>query len=520
MHENRETSETPAAERGSRTAGEGLGRTARMYVPEESHSGTVPMNHSNKDGKPSAESAEGRPLIKENARQPNTYPTQSENHVSQGLAGVRKAAKENKEMKFTALLHHLTIELLRESFYSLKRKAAPGADGVTWQEYEPELEERLVDLHSRVHRGAFRATPSRRVYIEKGDGRQRPLGVAALEDKIVQHAVVTILNQIYEEDFLGFSYGFRPGRSQHQALDALSYALLKKKVNYVLDADIRGFFDNLDRSWLIKFVEHRVADPRILRLIQKWLNAGVMEEGKWSETKTGSPQGSVISPTLANIYLHYVFDLWVEVWRKKCAQGDVVVVRYADDIILGFQHQAEADRFLENFWERLEKFGLELHPDKTRRIEFGRFAEQNRKHRGEGKPETFDFLGFTHISGKNGLGRFMVRRTTIRKRMRAKLRQVKQQLCQRMHDPVPQTGGWLKSVVQGYFNYYAVPGNLASLGVFRDRVLALWWRTLRRRSQKRRISWTRILELAQRWLPQPRALHPFPDARFAAIHPR
>ena len=305
-------------------------------------------------------------------------------------------------MKFTALLHHLTVELLRESFYSLKRKAAPGVDGVTWQEYEDGLEDRLTDLHGRVHRGAYRAKPSRRVYIEKADGRQRPLGVAAMEDKIVQHAVVTILNQIYEEDFLGFSYGFRPGRSQHQALDALSYALLKKKVNYVLDADIRGFFDNLDKGWMIKFVEHRVADPRILRLIQKWLKAGVMEEGKWSETKTGSPQGSVISPLLANIYLHYAFDLWVNVWRKKWAHGEVVVIRYADDIILGFQHQAEADRFLENLQERLGMFGLEVHPDKTRRIEFGRFAEENRRRRGEGKPETFDFLGFTHISGKNG----------------------------------------------------------------------------------------------------------------------
>ena len=343
--------------------------------------------------------------------------------MSQGLAGVQKAARENKEMKFTALLHHLTMELLRESFYALKRKAAPGVDGVTWQEYEPGLEDRLVDRHGRLHRGAFRATPSRRVYIEKEDGRQRPLGVAALEDKIVQQAVVTILNQIYEEDFLGFSYGFRPGRSQHDALDALSYALRKKKVNYVLDADIRGFFDNLDKNWLVKFVEHRVADPRILRLIQKWLTAGVMEEGEWSETKTGTPQGSVISPMLANIYLHYVFDLWVDVWRKKNAQGDVVVVRYADDTILGFQYQAEADRFLENFRERLGKFGLELHPDKTRRIEFGRFAEQNRERRGEGKPETFDFLGFTHISGKNGIGRFTVRRKTIRTRMRTKLRQ-------------------------------------------------------------------------------------------------
>ena len=488
MHENRETSETPAVQPGSRPAGEGKSHTARMYVPEESHSGIVPMNHSNKDGTLPAESGEGRPLIKENAGQPNTYPTQSGKGVSQGLAGVRKAARENKEMKFTALLHHLTVDLLRESFYSLRRKAAPGVDGVTWQEYEDGLEDRLTDLHGRVHRGAYRAMPSRRVYIEKEDGRQRPLAVPAIEDKLVQQAVATILNQIYEEDFLGFSYGFRPGRSQHQALDALSYALLKKKVNYVLDADIRGFFDNLDKSWMVKFVEHRVADPRILRLIQKWLNAGVMEEGKWSDTQTGSPQGSVISPLLANIYLHYAFDLWVDVWRKKWAQGDVVVVRYADDIILGFQHQTEADRFLENFRERLGKFGLELHPDKTRRIEFGRFAEQNRERRGEGKPETFDFLGFTHISGKNGLGRFMVRRTTIRKRMRAKLREVKQQLRERMHDPVPQTGQWLKSVVQGHFNYYAVPGNLASLGVFRDRVLALWWRTIRRRSQKRRIS--------------------------------
>jgi group II intron reverse transcriptase/maturase len=358
------------------------------------------------------------------------------------------------------------------------------------------------------------------VYIQKEDGRQRPLGVAALEDKIVQQAVVTILNQIYEEDFLGFSYGFRPGRSQHDALDALSYALLKKKVNYILDADIRGFFDNLDKSWMIQFMKHRVADPRILRLIRKWLKAGVREEGQWSEPQTGTPQGSVVSPLLANVYLHYSFDLWVNVWRQKWAQGEVVVIRYADDTILGFQYQTDADRFRENLGERLAKFGLELHPDKTRRIEFGRFAEENRKRRGEGKPETFDFLGFTHISGKNSLGRFMVRRKTIRKRLRGKLRKIKQQLRRRMHDPLPQTGRWLQSVVQGHFNYYAVPGNLASLGAFRDRVLALWWRTLRRRSQKHRISWTRTLALAQRWLPQPSTLHPFPDARFAAIHLR
>jgi len=520
MHENRETSETPAAQPGSRSAGEGSGHTARVYVGEESHSGIVPMNHSNKDTRPSAENGEGRPLIKENAGQLNTYPTQSGKSVSQGLAGVRKAAREHKEMKFTALLHHLTVDLLRESFYSLKRKAAPGVDGVTWQEYEFGLENRLVDLNGRVQRGAYRAQPSRRVYIQKEDGRQRPLGVAALEDKIVQQAVVTILNQIYEEDFLGFSYGFRPGRSQHDALDALSYALLKKKVNSILDADIRGFFDNLDKSWMTQFMEHRVADPRILRLIRKWLKAGVMEEGQWSEPQTGTPQGSVISPLLANVYLHYACDLWVNAWRTKLAQGEVVVVRYADDTIVGFQYRKDADRFLENLRERLAKFGLELHPDKTRRIEFGRFAEENRKRRGEGKPETFDFLGFTHISGKNSLGRFMVRRTTIRKRMRGKLRKIGQQLRERMHDPVPQTGRWLRSVVQGYFNYYAVPGNLTSLGVFRDRVMALWWRTLRRRSQRRSITWTRILALAERWLPQPGMLHPFPDARFAATHLR
>src|SRR5262245_32308747 len=414
MHENRETSEAPAVKPGSRSAGEGDSRTARTYVSEESHNGIVPMKHSNNDKRSAAERAEGRPRIKENAGQPSTHLTQSGDRVSQGLAGVRKAARENKEMRFTALLHHLTVDLLRESFYSLKRKAAPGVDGVTWHEYETGLEERLIDLHGRVHRGAYRALPSRRVYIQKEDGRQRPLGVAALEDKVVQQAVVTILNQIYEEDFLGFSYGFRPGRNQHDALDALSYALLKKKVNYIVDADIRGFFDNLDKSWMIKFMEHRVADPRILRLIRKWLKAGVMEDGRWSEPETGTPQGSVISPLLANVYLHYGFDLWVNVWRTKWAQGEVVVVRYADDVISGFQHQMDADRFLENLRERLAKFGLELHPDKTRRIEFGRFAEENRKGRGEGKPETFDFLGFQHISGKNRFGHFTVRRRTIR----------------------------------------------------------------------------------------------------------
>jgi RNA-directed DNA polymerase len=332
--------------------------------------------------------------------------------------------------------------------------------------------------------------------------------------------VATILNQIYEEDFRGFSYGFRPGRSQHQALDALYVGITRKKVNWVLDCDIRGFFDNLSHDWLLKFVQHRVADRRVLRLIQKWLKAGVMEEGEWKSTEMGTPQGSVISPLLANIYLHYVFDLWVDVWRRKCAQGDVVVVRYADDNVLGFQHRGEADRFLIDLGERLSKFGLELHPDKTRKIEFGRFAERDRKKRGEGKPETFDFLGLTHMSGRNRKGYFVVKRRTVGKRMRAKLAEIKQQLRARMHDPVGQTGKWLKSVVQGYFNYHAVPGNMDSLAIFRQRVTLIWRRTLLRRGQKRRLDWTRMHQVAARWLPVPHVLHPYPEARFDAIHPR
>lgn len=520
MHENRETSEMPEANLGDRPAGEGESRTARMYVFEESDSGIVPMNHSNKSGKPPAESEEGRPLIKENTPQSNTHSTQSEARVSQGLAGVRKAARERKEMRFTALLHHVTVALLRQSFYALKRKAAPGTDGVTWQEYEAGLEDRLADLHSRVHRGAYRAQPSRRVYIPKPDGRQRPLGVAALEDKIVQQAVVTILNQIYEEAFRGFSYGFRPGRSQHQALDALYVAITRKKVNWVLDCDIQGFFDNLSHDWLLKFVQHRVADRRILRLIQKWLKAGVLEEGEWKDTQMGTPQGAVVSPLLANIYLHYVFDLWVDAWRRKCARGDVIVVRYADDNVLGFQHRSEADRFLEDLRERLRKFGLELHPDKTRRIEFGRFAEQNRKQRGEGKPETFDFLGFTHISGKDRKGRYALKRKTVGKRMRAKLLAIKQQLRRRMHEPIARTGPWLRSIVQGYFNYHATPGNTDSLSVFRYRVIRLWRTLLIRRGQKHNLTWVRMRKLADRWIPQPRVLHSYPRVRFDAMHPR
>jgi len=519
MHENRETSEMPD-ENLIRPAGEGKSRTSRTHVSEESDSGIIPMNHSNKDERSSAESEEGRPLIKENTHQPSTHSTQSEARVSQGLAGVRKAAREQKELKFTALLHHLTVDLLRDSFYVLKRSAAPGVDGVTWREYEAGLEDRIADLHNRVHRGAYRAQPSRRVYIPKPDGRQRALGVAALEDKTVQQAVVTILNQIYEEDFRGFSYGFRPGRSQHQALDALYVGITRKKVNWVLDCDVRSFFDELSHDWLLRFVQHRVADRRILRLIQKWLKAGVVEGGQWKNTEVGSPQGSVASPLLANIFMHFVFDLWVDAWRKKCARGEVIVVRYADDNVLGFQYRADADRFLDALRERLRKFGLELHPEKTRRIEFGRFAEQDRKQRGEGKPETFDFLGFTHISGKDRNGSFALKRKTIGKRMRAKLLDLKQQLRTRMHDPIALTGKWLKSVVQGYFNYHAVPGNTDSLHAFRNRLVRLWRTMLIHRSQRHHLNWARMRRLADRWLPQPRVLHPYPRVRFDAMHPR
>lgn len=497
------------------------GHTASMFVFEESDHVIVPVNPSNNDGLPSAERGEGSAWTKENASSSHTYPTQRGTGVSQGLAGVRRAAQERKREQFTALLHHLTVDLLRASFYVLKRHAAPGVDGVTWQAYETGLEERLADLHDRVHRGTYRAQPSRRVYIPKPDGRQRPLGIAALEDKIVQQAVVTILNQIYEEDFRGFSYGYRPGRSPHHALDALSVALTRKRVNYVLDCDIRGFFDTLSHEWLVKFLQHRVADPRVLRLIQKWLRAGVSEAGQWSETTVGVPQGAVVSPLLANVYLHYVFDLWVEAWRKRVAQGDMVVVRFADDVVLGFEHRADAERFLAALRDRLQQFGLELHAEKTRLIEFGPHAIANRKQRGEGKPDTFDFLGFTHMCERHRkTGYFIVRRKTSRKRMVAKLKALHQQLRQRRHEPIATTGQWLGSVVQGYFNYHAVPGNMRTLGTFRRRAIRLWRRQLRLRSQKTRMNWRRFGALLRRWIPTQRILHPFPSVRFAAMHPR
>src|SRR5437868_6073235 len=440
MHENREISGTSRSNQDRDRSEKAISRTADRQVPEESDRAVVPVNLPNKEEQSSAEAEEERARTKENIAQSNTHPTQSGNRVSQGLRGVRQAAKERKQEQFTALLHHLKVDLLRDSFYALKRQAAPGVDGVTWKEYENGLEGRLADLHDRVHRGTYRAQPSRRVYIPKADGRQRPLGIAALEDKIVQQAVVTVLNEIHEADFQGFSYGFRPGRNAHEALDALNAGLQKKRVNWILDADIKGFFDHVSHEWLLKFIGHRVADNRVLRLIQKWLKAGVSEDGEWSETTVGTPQGAVVSPLLANVYLHYVLDLWVEVWRKKIARGDVIIVRYADDLVAGFQHQAEAERFLRDFRERLAKFGLEIHPEKTRLIEFGRFAASDRRKRKQGKPETFTFLGFTHYCGRNSKGHFVVWRRTAVKRLRAKLLAIKQELRRKMHEPIVLIG--------------------------------------------------------------------------------
>jgi group II intron reverse transcriptase/maturase len=429
---------------------------------------------------------------------------------------VREVARRDKEARFTALLHHVDTDRLRAAYWAIRPAAAPGVDGVTWDAYGQELEANLASLHERLHAGRYRARPSRRAYIPKADGRQRPLGIATLEDKIVQRAVVEVLNAIYEVDFLGFSYGFRPGRNPHDALDALTVGIDRKRVNWVLDADIREFFTNLDHHWLARFLEHRIADQRVLRLIGKWLAAGVIENGEWSPTQEGAPQGASVSPLLANVYLHYVFDLWAQWWRSRHARGDVIIVRFADDFIVGFEDQQDAQRFLTELGERFAKFGLELHPDKTRLIEFGRYAAERRGRRGLGKPETFDFLGFTHLCGKTRTGRFAVKRRTIPKRMRAKLAEVKDQLKLRRHWPIPEQGQWLGSVVRGHRAYYAVPGNTDAIQAFRTQVTRHWYQALRRRSQRTRITWTRMNRLAQRWLPPTRVMHPYPQVRLAA----
>ena len=436
--------------------------------------------------------------------------------VSSDLDRVREVAVRDKEARFTALLHHVTFERMWAAFAALREDAAPGTDGVRWREYAQDLEANLRDLHARVQSGRYRATPVRRVHIPKPDGRLRPLGIASLEDKIVQRALAEVLNAVFEVDFLGFSYGFRPGRGPHDALDALSAGFCQRKVSWVLDADIRDFFGSLDRDWLGKFLRHRVADERVLRLVGKWLAAGVIEDGKLSESVQGAPQGAPVSPLLANVYLHHVLDLWAEWWRGHFARGDVIIVRFADDFVAGFQYQDDAERFLAALRERFAKFSLELHPDKTRLIEFGRYAVPRRKARGDGKPETFSFLGFTHICATSRNGRFWIRRITDKKRLTAKLTQLKGELLRRRHDPVPDQGRWLAQVITGHMNYYAVPGNGKAIRIFIREATRHWRAALSRRSQRARITWERMRRLARRWIPKPKTMHPFPQQRFAA----
>jgi RNA-directed DNA polymerase len=492
-----------------------------MNGPEKSDAAVRAMKPANIAGQLAAEWVEQRAATKGNTGQPHTRRTQSRDSVSQGLDRVRQAARQRKKEQFTALLHHVTVDLLRDAFLALKRRAAPGVDGVTWHDYEVGLEGNLLNLHDRVHRGTYRALPVRRRFIPKlGTSKQRPLGIAALEDKILQRALVAVLNAIYEEDFLGFSYGFRPGRSQHDAMDALAVAICDTPVNWILDADIRSFFDSVSQAWLVRFLEHRVGDERIIRLVRKWLKAGVLDDGEWSVSEEGTPQGAVISPLLANVYLHYVFDLWAHQWRRRQAQGKVIVVRYADDVVVGFEHEADARRFWDAMRSRFEQFGLELHGEKTRLLEFGRHAAASRRRQNLGKPETFTFLGFTFICGHSRRGAFQLRRKTRSDRMRARLRVVKESLREHMHAPIPKQGRWLRSVVRGYFAYHAVPTNTRALSAFRRNVVRLWYRTLRRRSQKDHTSWEQISRLAADWLPPPRILHPWPDARFAVTHPR
>jgi RNA-directed DNA polymerase len=487
---------------------------------EKSDSTIVATKPTNNAEQSAAEPVEPRVEAEGNASQQSTCRAQDRESVSQALERIRRAARQRKKEKFTALFHHISTDFLEDAFDELKEDAAAGVDGLTWKEYDADLARNLEALHARLHRGAYRALPSRRAYIPKPDGRQRPLAVAALEDKIVQRATVAVLNAIYEEDFLGFSYGFRPGRGTHDALDALCVGINSKKVNFILDADIQSFFDEVSQDWLLRFVEHRIGDPRVIRLIRKWLKAGVLEDGVVMISDRGTGQGSVISPLLANVYLHYVIDLWAERWRRREATGDMIIVRYADDIIVGFEHETDARRFLDAMRERLKKFALSLHPDKTRLIEFGRFAANRRVRRGLGKPESFNFLGFTFICGKSRRGTFLLTRKTRRDRMRAKLRAIKQELRRRMHQPIPMQGKWLGRVVSGYFNYHAVPTNSRALHAFRHAVAEYWHRSLRRRSQKDGMTWERFTRLANDWLPKPRILHPWPDKRFAVMHPR
>lgn len=497
-------------------AGKGNPRDPAIYADEKSDTPIRPEKRPNNGDEP-AEAVEERGVVSGNSLGATAGRAQNRHKpASKGLQGVREAARRDRQCRFTSLLHHVTPELLKDSYYRLSRKAATGVDGVSWRDYEPLAQAgRLLELHAEVHSGRYRAQPSRRVYIPKADGKLRPLGIAALEDKIVQQAVVTVLNEIYEVDFMGFSYGFRPGRSQHDALDALAVAIENRKVNWILDADIVAFFDEIDHDWMIRFLEHRIGDQRIIRLITKWLKAGTIEEGRRVAAVKGTPQGAVISPLMANVYLHYVHDLWAHQWRKRYATGSVSIVRYADDSVTGFQHEYEAKAYLAALQERLSKFGLKLHPDKTRLIEFGRYAIESRRKQGLGRPETFDFLGLTHICGhRRGTQVFKLVRLTVKKRMRASLMAVRETLMRRRHEPIPDVGRWLGRVVEGHMNYYSVPGNRERIGAFAREAVRAWRFSLCRRSQRNRMPWSRFAQIAKRYMPQLRVVHPYPAKRF------
>lgn len=447
--------------------------------------------------------AEGRGRPEERLGENGEDWTQRRNTLPLPLTRVHEAASRDKKTRFTALLHHVDVEALSRAFGRLKRGAAAGVDGATVATYEQNLSEKLQGLCDRVHRGGYRPEPVRRVYIPKPDGGQRPLGIPALEDKIVQGAVAELLSAIYEVDFVGFSYGFRPGRSPHHALRALHTALMTQYVNWVLDADIRRFFDSVNHEWLLRMVAHRVADPRILGLIRGWLRAGVLDGNVWSETVEGTPQGAGISPLLANVFLHYVLDLWGHQWRKRYARGRVVIVRYADDFVMGFQYEADARKMLADLHERLAAFSLVLHEDKTRLIEFGRLSTERREARGDRRPETFAFLGFTHYCARSRDGRFVVKRRTDRKRLTRKLHTVRTEQRRRMHAPLRDQHRWLCSVLRGHYRYYGLPSNWHALDGFYDEVRRGWFRALRRRSQ-RGLTWDRFNQWLVRF-PLPRA---------------
>jgi RNA-directed DNA polymerase len=482
----------------------------------ESDSPIVSRKLTNKtgDNKPVAEEAERRGLAERNPSKQNRSQAQSWIILPNELDRIRYAAQSDRKRQLISLWHHVyDVWRLRKSYYSLKHNSAAGIDGETWKEYGKKLEENLKNLSDRLRKGGYRAKAVRRIFIPKGDGRQRPIGIPVLEDKIVQRATVEVLNAVYEVDFLGFSYGFRPKRSQHNALDAVVEAIEGKKVSWVLDLDIRGFFDSIDHEWLIKFVRHRVKDERVMRHIKKRLNAGVMEDGEWRKVEEGTPQGGSISPLLANIYLHYVFDLWANSWRRRKASGDMIMVRFADDIILGFQSRHEAIRFLDELKGRFKKFNLEVNTEKTSLIEFGRYAAERRKERGNGKPETFDFLGFTHICGRSRKGKYMVLRKTSGKKMSRKLAELKKTMRERLHWSIPETGKWLSSVIVGHCRYYGVPWNGKSLSRFRSKITRMWFKSLKRRSQRHCMTWERMNRLAKRWLPSPFICHPYPLER-------